>query len=642
MNRMKYKTLSLFLAISFAAASLTANASVWALADDIGVTVDEGENGQTDKNEGAPTENGEEGEPIKDDGDDKGGNDDTGNDSGGNGEGDSPKPVEDIPDEGAPGGEVPEEVEPIGEIPPVKDISEEIPSQGEVHQENDEDKEEKNKEDKSERTSSMNEIQLYFDEHRDEPYTVILDENGDFSAIDLFQGYADRRALEIDEAYPAALIDYSNIGSENLSIAELFMEDEARRIRIYTGDAVIITVPFYMKTIDGIDRIKEDGSHGPEFFIVHINDNRSFKKQVMVSINSINMKYDGKSHKIDEEQELLMIASGDYSGYTVTARIESKKIKDTGSTELVLSNAEDNEIRIYDETGDDVSEQFQIDEVFNGTLTIGQRELILTSATAGKIYDGEDLIKDSITVGGDGYADGETAKINMSGRQRDVGSSSNTFSVENNGDFNVDNYNIILRYGSLTVTKELSDTREISKKEKEEVDVRTHYNVNGKGDSGSSSGRSSGGSSAKIKEVEDLEAPNDGKYDPEDSAVLGERKEPEKIEKNITDLRGQKFEKSDGYTRSQTGTHFEVLDDAEKPAIDDKVEGINEELEEAESVESEVLGEKARPERCPWYVMTLIFIYAAYTMVRACARHSLITELDGSAEYRRRNRRRRY
>ena len=85
-----------------------------------------------------------------------------------------------------------------------------------------------------------------------------------------------------------------------------------------------------------------------------------------------------------------------------------------------------------------------------------------------------------------------------------------------------------------------------------------------------------------------------------------------------------------------------MLDDSEKPAKDDKVEGVNEEIEETEPVKSEVLGAKGQPERYPWYVMSLIFIYAAYTMVRACARHNLITELDGSAEYRRINRRRRY
>ncbi len=621
MNRMKLNALSLFLAISFAAVSLTANISVCAFAND------------------SPTESGEESEPVKDDGDDTGKHDDQGDGGDDNGEEDSPKPVEEIPDEKSPVGEVPGEIDPVNEVPPVNEIPEETTTEGDVHQEDDEDKEDK---DKNERTSSMNEIQLYFDDNKDETYTVILDENSDFSAIDLFQGYADRRAPEIDEAYPIAEIDYSNISSENPSIAELFMEDEARRIRVYTGDAVIVTVPFYMRTIDGLDRLSEDGVSAPEFFRVHINDNRSFKKSIKVSINSINIKYDGKSHKIDEEQELSMIGTEDPTEYMVTACIESKKIKNAGSTEIALSDEEDNEIRIYDGSGDDVSEQFQIDEVINGTLTITPRELILTSATAGKIYDGEELVKDSLTVGGDGYADGEKAKINMSGRQRDVGSSSNTFSVENNGDFNVDNYNITLRYGSLTVTKKLSDTTEVGKKEKDDVDIRTHYNVSGKGNIGRSSGGSSGSSSSKIKEVEDLEDPNDGKYDPEDSAVLGERKEPEKIEKTISDLTEQKFEKSEGYSKSQTGTQFELLDDSEKPAKDDKVEGVNEEIEETEPVKSEVLGAKGQPERFPWYVMSLIFIYAAYTMVRACARHNLITELDGSAEYRRINRRRRY
>ncbi len=518
MNGLKFKTLSLFLAISFAVVSLTANAAVCVFADDTGVTADEGETGENNEKEDSPSENGDESEPVKDDNGDTGKDDDqenSGDAEKDDGEGELPKPVEDIPDEGSPTGEVPEEMETGNEAAPVNEIPEETTTEGDVDQEVDEKNDNDDNED--EKTASMNEIQLYFDDHRDETYTVILDENGDFSAIDLFQGYADRRAPEIDEGYPVAVIDYFNICSEDSSVAGLFMEDESRRIRIYTGDAVIITVPFYMSTVDGVERVSEDGSSKPEFFRVHINDDRSFKKTVKVSINSINIKYDGKSHKIDEEQELSMIGDEDYSEYAVITRIESAKIKDAGSTAIVLSEAEDNEFRIYNEAGDDVSEQFQIDEVINGILTIEPRELILTSATAGKIYDGEELTKDSVIVGGDGYADGEIATINMSGHQTDVGSSSNTFSVENNGDFNIDNYSITLRYGSLTVTENLSDTKEVSEKVQDDVDIRTHYNVSWSGDidgsSGRSSERTSERSSVKIKEVEDLEPPNDGKYD---------------------------------------------------------------------------------------------------------------------------------
>ncbi|MGX8774327.1 MAG: MBG domain-containing protein, partial [Bacillota bacterium] len=62
-----------------------------------------------------------------------------------------------------------------------------------------------------------------------------------------------------------------------------------------------------------------------------------------------------------------------------------------------------------------------------GTLTIEQRELILTSASAEKVYDGTPLTKDEVKVGGDGLADGETIAFDVTGSQTDVGSSPNTF-----------------------------------------------------------------------------------------------------------------------------------------------------------------------------------------------------------------------
>ena len=94
--------------------------------------------------------------------------------------------------------------------------------------------------------------------------------------------------------------------------------------------------------------------------------------------------------------------------------------------------------------------------IVDGTLEITPREVTLTSADDEKVYDGDALTNDEVTVGGDGFATGEGATYDVTGTQTEVGSSKNSFNYKLNDNTKADNYTITTAEGTLTVT-ELTD-----------------------------------------------------------------------------------------------------------------------------------------------------------------------------------------
>ena len=110
--------------------------------------------------------------------------------------------------------------------------------------------------------------------------------------------------------------------------------------------------------------------------------------------------------------------------------------------------------------------------VEDGKLTITPRKVTLTSASDSKAYDGTALTNQKVTVGGDGFAEGEGASYDVTGSQTYVGSSENTFTYTLNGstvkrsrmlkakakaaapETKASNYVITKEYGTLTVTDE--------------------------------------------------------------------------------------------------------------------------------------------------------------------------------------------
>ena len=90
--------------------------------------------------------------------------------------------------------------------------------------------------------------------------------------------------------------------------------------------------------------------------------------------------------------------------------------------------------------------------IVDGTLEIAKREVTLTSADDEKVYDGEALTNDTVTVTGDGFAKGEGAAYDVTGTRTEVGNTPNAFTYTLNEGTKAENYNITKVEGTLTVT----------------------------------------------------------------------------------------------------------------------------------------------------------------------------------------------
>ena len=85
-------------------------------------------------------------------------------------------------------------------------------------------------------------------------------------------------------------------------------------------------------------------------------------------------------------------------------------------------------------------------------LEVTPRPVTLTSATDSKPYDGTPLTKPEVTVGGDGFVDGEGATFAVTGTITNVGTKANTFGYALNENTLASNYNISTELGTLTIT----------------------------------------------------------------------------------------------------------------------------------------------------------------------------------------------
>ena len=95
--------------------------------------------------------------------------------------------------------------------------------------------------------------------------------------------------------------------------------------------------------------------------------------------------------------------------------------------------------------------------IVDGKLNIAQRKVLMTSADDEKVYDGTPLTNSTVTVTGDGFAEGEGAVYTVTGSQLDVGSSDNSFSYELNEGTLAANYIIETKEGELTVKPILTE-----------------------------------------------------------------------------------------------------------------------------------------------------------------------------------------
>ena len=102
----------------------------------------------------------------------------------------------------------------------------------------------------------------------------------------------------------------------------------------------------------------------------------------------------------------------------------------------------------------DVTEKYIVTAANNGQLVITPRAVTLTSETAGKTYDGTALEKPVVTVGGDGFVEGQVKEIKATGSVTNAGSVANTITFTPNKEtFKEGNYAITKNEGTLTINK---------------------------------------------------------------------------------------------------------------------------------------------------------------------------------------------
>ena len=92
--------------------------------------------------------------------------------------------------------------------------------------------------------------------------------------------------------------------------------------------------------------------------------------------------------------------------------------------------------------------------VTDGYVKITPRAVTLTSETAGKTYDGKALEKPVVTVGGDGFVEGQVKEIKATGSVTNAGSVANTITFTPDKEtFKDGNYAITKTEGTLTIAK---------------------------------------------------------------------------------------------------------------------------------------------------------------------------------------------
>lgn len=180
--------------------------------------------------------------------------------------------------------------------------------------------------------------------------------------------------------------------------------------------------------------------------------NLNYYKNVTLTANSKTVTYDGQLHNgspYDCEPLGLLpghkVKSVDYTCAPQT---------NVGKYDIELDNA-----KIITADGADVTDLYQISYNY-GKLTINKRSVTLTSESASKVYDGTPLTKPNVTVGGDGFVEGEVTDIRATGSVTYVseGEVTNTIKYTPTDKFKADNYDITKTEGKLTITEASAPT----------------------------------------------------------------------------------------------------------------------------------------------------------------------------------------
>ena len=173
----------------------------------------------------------------------------------------------------------------------------------------------------------------------------------------------------------------------------------------------------------------------------------------------------------------LILSSGteskDYDGLPLTSQevvIEEGSIikgqiydlKATGSVTTVADGMVENTIT-YSTTDEFKSVNYEIEQE-PGMLHIEKRDVILTSETASKEYDGTPLTRENVTVERNGFVDGEVTDLRATGSVTyvDQGEVRNTITFTPTDKFDENNYSITKQEGKLSITKREGEGKTIT------------------------------------------------------------------------------------------------------------------------------------------------------------------------------------
>ena len=221
-----------------------------------------------------------------------------------------------------------------------------------------------------------------------------------------------------------------------------------------TFEDVIIEAP---KLIEGYTPISLERQE----LIITTDDNDNtitfyYYKNVKLTANSDTLPYNGEEQSVSgytcAVEEKQKDGSVEYVPWTGEKPLIFEGVSASGRGKDVNENGypvtfNDTPIGVNDGL-------YYVNESQTGTLTITPRSVTLTSETAGKTYDGTALEKPVVTVGGDGFVEGQVTEIKATGSVTNAGSVANTITFTPNKEtFKEGNYAITKTEGKLTIAK---------------------------------------------------------------------------------------------------------------------------------------------------------------------------------------------
>ena len=176
-----------------------------------------------------------------------------------------------------------------------------------------------------------------------------------------------------------------------------------------------------------------------ELGTLRVTPNRSL---VTIKAPSKEKVYDGTALT----ESTGVTAEGLPQGFEVSASAEGSQT-DAGTSENVV----DSGFQILYK-GEDKKNNFENVQLVNGTLEVKQRPITITTGTSSKPYDGTALRSDEVTIGGDGFAEGEAVPVTADGVRLYVGKTQNSCTISWNEKTRPENYALTESLGTLEVT----------------------------------------------------------------------------------------------------------------------------------------------------------------------------------------------